>query len=332
MRLLSLSNLAVAVAIVTVAAESGAQTIDEQADFKKGRYAYASKSFDDADALFRRMLDPVSGTLHDKGLVNEARMYWGATLIAKGRKDDALAQFEALLQNDPKYEPDPTVFPLEVGKVFIDAQALNQKRAEALAREEALREKKRREDEEAAKKAQIERLRQLEKLASEEHVIDRHSRWRALLPFGVGQFQNGSRALGFFFLATESIELAGSLFAVGDYLYQLHEANAAYTSIAAQSIAQQYLDRANEARIANLIFNGALALTVVSGAIEAEVAYVPQFQEVKPRALPPLPGTSPDGKPAGSGLLPTLTFGATPLFGAEGKGMTGGMVGVRGRF
>jgi tetratricopeptide (TPR) repeat protein len=330
MRLSSLRTLAVAIAIVAVAATAGAQSVDEQADFKKGRYAYASKSYDDADALFRRMLDPVSGTLHDKVLINEARMYWGATLIAKGRKDDALAQFEALLQADPKYEPDPTVFPLAVGEVFIDAQRINEKKRIAAQLEAENREKQRREAEEAAKKAQVERLKQLERLASEEHVTDKHSRWIAILPFGVGQFQNGNGTLGWFFLATESLELAGSLVAVGDYLFQLHDANAAYTSISAQNIAQQYLDRANEARIANLIFNGALALTAVSGAIEAEASYVPRFLEIKPRPLPPLPGTSPDGKPAG--LLPPVTFGATPLFGAEGRGLTGGMVGVQGRF
>jgi tetratricopeptide (TPR) repeat protein len=332
MRLSSLSTLAVAVAIVAVAAEAGAQTIDEQAEFKKGRYAYASKSFDDADALFRKMLDPQTGTLHDKVLVNEARMYWGATLIAKGRKDEALQQFQALLQVDPKYEPDPTIFPLEVGKVFIDAQALNQKRAEALAKEEAAREAKRRADEEAARKAQIERLRQLEGLAGEEHIIDRHSRWVALLPFGVGQFQNGSKSLGWFFLATEGLELAGSLVAAGDYLVQLHQANLANTSLASLSIAQQYLDRANEARVANLIFNGALALTAVAGALEAEVSYLPRFLETKPRPLPPLPGTSPDAKPPPTGLVPILTFGAVPVFGADGRGLSGAMLGARGTF
>jgi len=330
MRVSSKTALAVGVALVLAGATAWAQTIDEQADFKKGRYAYVSKSYDDADALFRRMLDPVSGTLHDKVLVNEARMYWGATLIAKGRKDDAIREFEALLDSDPNYEPDATVFPLAVGEVFIDAQANNKKKRIAAEQAAKLREEQRREAEEAARKAQIERLRQLEKLASEEHVTDKHSRWIAILPFGVGQFQNGSRPLGWFFLATESLELAGSLVAVGDYLYQLHEANAAYTSVSAQDIAQQYLDRANEARVANLVFNGALALTAVAGALEAEASYVPQFQVVKPRPLPPLPGTSPDGgKPAG--LLPPVTFGASPLFG-EGRGVTGGMVGVTGRF
>jgi tetratricopeptide (TPR) repeat protein len=330
MRLSSFSNLAVAVAIVAVAAPLAAQTIDEQAEFKKGRYAYAAKSFDDADLMFAKMLDPKTGTLHDKVLINEARMYWGATLIAKGKKDEALQQFEALLQVDPKYEPDPTIFPLEVGKTFINAQALNQKRAEAQAREDAARDAKRKQDEEAAKRAQIERLKQLETLVGEEHVIDRHSRWISLLPFGAGQFQNGNKALGWFFLTTEGLELAGTLVAAGDYLFQLHYASAAYTSTATASIAQQYLDRANEARIANLIFNGALAFTAVAGAIEAEVAYVPQVSAVKSRPLPPLPGTSPDGKPAG--LLPGFTFGAAPVFGGEGRGLSGAMLGVGGKF
>jgi tetratricopeptide (TPR) repeat protein len=334
MRLLSPRNLAVAVAIVAVATEAGAQSVDEQTDLKKGRYAYAAKSFDEADAMFRRMLDPKTGTLHNAVLINEARMYWGATLIAKGKKEEAFAQFDALVQADPKYDPDPTIFPTEVANVFYDAQKLNNERRIQAEEDAKMREKQKKAEEEAAKKAQIERLRQLETLAGEEHVIDRHSRWVALLPFGVGQFQNGSRGLGYFFLVTEGLELSGALVAAGDYLFQLHDANASFTSLAAQSIAQQYLDRANEARVANLIFNGALALTAVAGAIEAEVSYVPRFVETKPRPLPPLPGSSPDAKPEGAWLLPGFTFGAAPVFDAErrGSGVTGGVVGMGGKF
>jgi tetratricopeptide (TPR) repeat protein len=333
MRLSSLTNLAVAVAIVASAVDAGAQSLDEQAELKKGRYAYASKNFDEADKMFQRMLDPVAGTLHDKVLVKEARMYWGATLIAKGKKDEALAQFNALLQADPQYEPDPTIFPLEVGTAFIDAQTVSKQRRIEAERQAKLREEQKREQDEAAKKAEIERLRQLETLVGQEHIIDRHSRMVALLPFGVGQFQNGNKALGWFFFTTESLELAGTFVAAADYLFQLHDANTSFTSIAAASIAQQYLDRANEARVANLIFNGALALTAVAGVLEAEIAYVPQFQEVRPRPLPPLPGTSPDAKPGvASSPFPSLTFGAAPLFGAEGRGFAGGMIGVGGKF
>jgi len=331
MRLHALSTLAVAVAIVTVAAEAGAQTVDEQTEFKKGRYAYAAKSYVDADALFRKMLDPKTGTLHDKVLVNEARMYWGATLIATGRKEQAMEQFDALLASDPRYEPDPTVFPLEVGKVFIDAKALYQKRLIEAGEEAERIEKLKREKGEAAKKAQIERLRLLETLVMEEHLVDHHSRWVALLPFGVGQFQNGKNGLGTFFLSAESLMLAGGIVTVPIYLYQLGQVRAVYKGVTDQGVAAVYDERANEARYANLIFYGALAITAVAGVIEAQVSYVPDVSFVRSRKLPDLPGVSPDAKPPTTSL--SLTFGASPVFGGEGKGgVSGAVVGVGGVF
>lgn len=331
MRPRSLSTLAVVVAMVTLAAGAGAQSLDEQTEFKKGRYAYASKSYDDADAMFRKMLEPGTGTLHDKVLVNEARMYWGATLIAKGRREEASALFDALLDSDSKYEPDPTVFPLEVGKVFIDAQARYKKRVIEAEEGAKLREKQRREQEEAAKRAQIERLRQLETLVTEEHIIDHHSRWKALLPLGVGQFQNGKNGLGFFFGGTEALLLAGDGITAIIYLTQLHNASAAFQAFQDSAIAQAYLDRANEARYANLIVNGVLAFTVIAGIIEGEVSYVPDVSLVKPRKLPDLPGVSPDAKPSAFG--PTMTFGAFPVPSADGKGgVSGAVFGVSGQF
>jgi tetratricopeptide (TPR) repeat protein len=328
----SLSSLAVAIAIVTVAARAGAQTVDEQAEFKKGRYAYEAKSYDDADALFRRMLDPQTGTLHDKGLVNEARMYWGATLIARGHKDEAIAQFDLLLTVDPGYEPDPTKFPLEVGNAFIDTQALYRKKAAALAEEMARRDKLRKEQEEAAKQAQVQRLKDLEILVGQEYVTAYHSRWVALLPGGTGQFQNGKSGLGYFFLSTESLLLAAGIVTVPIYLVQLNDAHDASGSVQTQPIAQAYTDRANEARIANLIFYGALAFTTIAGVIEAEISYVPDVTGVKPRKLPDLPGVSPDAKPPGTSGL-SWTFGAAPVFGADGRGgVSGGVLSVGGRF
>jgi tetratricopeptide (TPR) repeat protein len=332
MRERSLWTLLVALAILTIARTGSAQTIDEQKDFEKGRYAYRTKNFDDAEHKFKAMLDPVTGTLHDKVLVTQARMYWGAALIATGHKPEALEQFGKILSVDPTFEPDPTVFPVEVGDAFIETRAGYQKRAIEKQEEERRLEKKRKEEDEAAKKAQIERLALLERLASQDHVLETNRRLFALVPGGVGQFQNGNKGLGLFFLSTEGLLALGTLGMVIDYYAQLHYAAEAYPPVTNTSIAQQYLDRANEARIADQIIFGALAATAIAGVIEAEVDFVPGFASVKPRALPPLPGTSPDAKPGAATAWPTLTFGAAPAFGAEGKGITGGVLEIHGRF
>jgi hypothetical protein len=332
MRARSLWTLGVALAILLGAEGARAQTINEQRDFEKGRYAYRTKDFVDAEHRFRALLDPSAGTLHDKVLVNQARMYWGAALIATGHKPEALEQFDRILTVDPGFDPDPTEFPVEVGDAFIDTRAGYQKRVLEKKEEEARKEKKRREDEEAAKKAQVARIEQLEKLVTEEHVIESHSRWKALVPFGVGQFQNGNGRLGWFFLSTESLLAAGSLAVAVDYYVQLANAKAAYTAVARGPIAEGYIDYAREALLANQIVFGALVATAAAGILEAEVSYVPQFSIVKPRPLPPLPGTSPVASPTGAAPLLEWAVSATPVFTGEGKGLAGAMLGIGGRF
>jgi hypothetical protein len=332
MRARSLWTLGLALAIAMVARVARAQTIDEQQEFEKGRYAYRTKDFAGAEVRFRAMLDPVSGSLHDKVLVNQARMYWGAALIATGRTPQALEQFDRILTVDPSFDPDPTVFPAEVGDAFIDTRAGYQKRVLEQKEEEARRERKRKQDEDEAKRAQVARLEQLERLVTEEHVIDRHSRWVALLPGGIGQFQNGNTGLGWFFLSTESLLIVGTLVSVADYYVQNANAKAAFTSLAQRPLAQQYVDRADEALIADQIIFGALAATAIAGIIEAEASYVPQFSSVKARPLPPLPGTSPDAKPTANVPLVQWNFGAAPVFGPGGKGVSGATFGVGGGF
>lgn len=325
MRPRSFSTLAVALAIVLFAGRSGA---DEPSELAKGRFAYNARSYDDADAAFRAMLDPKTGTVHDSVLVNEARMYWGATLIAKGRNDEAVQQFEAILAVDPKYEPDPAVFPVQVGYVFIDTRARFQERARQLEEQKAQREKLRKEQEEAAKKAMVERLRYLEKLAAQDTVVEPHSRWIALVPFGAGQFENGQTALGFFFEATEALLLAGELITIPIYLTQLQNSSAAYQQgLANAPIAQQYLNRANEARITNLVLNGALDLTMIVGVLQAQIAFDPEVQRVRVRPHVPATPSAPV-----HASLPALRFGAAPVFAAEGKSLSGAVIGVNGSF
>jgi tetratricopeptide (TPR) repeat protein len=325
------STLAFAFAIATLAARVVA---DEPSELAKGRYAYSAHSYEDADAAFRVMLDPKAGTLHDAVLVNEARMYWGATLIALGRSEDAIQQFEAILAVDSKYEPDPAVFPVQVGYVFIDTRARFQEKARQLFEQQAQRDKQRKEWEEASKKAMVERLRQLEKLASEDVVMEPHSRWIALIPFGAGQFQNGQTGFGWFLLSTEALLLAGALTTIPIYLTQLHDSSAAYQQgLQNVPIAQQYLDRANQARIANLVFNGALDFTMIAGVVQAQIVFNPEVRRVRIRThAPPSPG-APDRSPTSPGTaFPALTFGAVPVFGGEANRVSGAVLGVSGRF
>jgi hypothetical protein len=306
------------------------QPMDEQSEFEKGRNAYRAQKYDEADARFFQMLDPKTGTLHDKVLIKQARMYWAATALAEHHEKEAVRLFQTILIEDHDYEPDPLAFPTEVVNAFIDTKANLAKQLEEIAREQYRLAAERRAHEEAIKQHEAARLKMLEKLAGEVEVTRKHSRWVALLPGGTGQFQNGERALAWFFAATESALLVCGIATVPVYYVDL--ANTKSTFASSSSIAQQYLDRANAARDVNLACYGALALTSVIGAIQAEVAFVPQVLKTEPRAVPDVPMPAPPTTTSLSTPALHFSLGAAPLPGRDARGVGGASLGVTVRF
>jgi len=128
----------------------------------------------------------------------------------------------------------------------------------------------------------------LERYASEEIVVERHSRWEALIPFGVGQFQNRQSVPGWSFFTTESLLAAGSAIGLGLSLYN---ESLAYEAVQSRTgTASQYEARAQEASIVGNIFAAGLAAVVIGGIVQAETAFVPQHVHVeeRKRALPSL--------------------------------------------
>jgi hypothetical protein len=307
--------------------------VDEQAEFEKGRNAYRAQRFDEADARFLRMLDPQHGTLHDKVLIKQARMYWAATLLAEHQNEYATSLFETILTEDHDFEPDPLAFPTDVVNAFIDTRARLHEKLEAIAREQYRRAAERRANEEAARQREAARIRLLEQMASEVEVTEKHSRWVALIPFGVGQFQNGQRDLGWFFLGTEATLVAAGVATVPIYWVDLANAHDTYTTQTA-SIAQQYLDRANVVRYVNLGVYGALAITAITGAIQAEAAYVHDPVRVQQRVVPDLESPelrTPPAPPPAAPSLP-LSFGGAALPGRDGRGVSGATLSLTASF
>lgn len=272
--------LAAAVLLFTQAAWG-----DASSELDKGRNAYLAKQYDEARARIEAMLEPGAGAPVEPALIAEARMYLGAVYIAQKQPEKAAAIFERLLSEYPAFEYDPLSFPTDVINALIDTKAKLRDRLEAAKQERARQQQERLRRDEAERKRQAERIRQLEKWASEETVIERHSRWLSLVPFGVGQFQNGQPALGWTFLGAEAVLLGGSLAAIPFYLSARDRA--VETSVAHDDFrAKQYVDRANAARTANLALLSALAVTAVVGVLQAEVAYVPDVTRTKKRSIP----------------------------------------------
>jgi hypothetical protein len=282
---------------------------DDQTDVAKARAAYEAKNYDDADRRLWSMLNPDSGTLKDASLRTQARMYWAATMLARKNPQEAAEQFEKLLLDDPSFEPDPLSFPSEVIDAFIDTRKRIIDKINAAKAEQAKMAAERRAREEEEKRRAAARTRMLEQLATEERITERHSRWIAMLPFGIGQFQNGQKTLGWTFLGTEAAFLLGAVIAFPFYVYNRSQAAPYYGTNADVDPLKSYRERANTASIANGAFNVAFAVTAAVGIVHAQLTFVPQTDEMKKRPLPQVSGVAPT-------MAPTKGGG---VFGLEGR-------------
>jgi hypothetical protein len=241
-----------------------------------GKYVECAKEFDG-------LLGGPQPKLKDPTVLEKARAYYAACLIAVGKTDKAEEQFKAALRANPRMEPDSLVFPQVVLDVYNKvrdsmSEELKKAQAEELARKQA--EAAARAEREAAERRRIQRL---EQLARRETIVTRNDRWLAAVPFGVGQFQNREPVLGWVFLGTE-IALAGT----------------ALTSLIIESSLNAKADdnlSAAETRELNTKVDTAHQVLVVSswgfvgvalaGVIQAQLAYVPEFRSTRMRNLPP---------------------------------------------
>jgi hypothetical protein len=272
-------------------------------ELQKAHSAYVAQRYDEAEARLRALLDPATGALKDPGNVADARMYLGAVLVAEGHREEAEKVFEQLLREQPEYSEDPLLVKQDAIDVFIDVRA-------------RLRDLLAQRIEENVNQANIEKARQaaeqqraamrvamLEQLASEQIVIERHSRWVALIPFGVGQFQNGQIGLGATFFVAEGLLAAGSVVATGVALYNEGQVAAAYRRN--DDTQFQYEDRARSAAWVSVALGGGFVLAAAMGALHAELSFVPQKIEIHQRAIPPL-SLAPIVGPGGVGIAGTF--------------------------
>ena len=167
------------------------------------------------------------------------------------------------------------------------------------------------------------RLAMLETLASEETVVQTNSRWIALVPFGVGQFQNGQTALGWTFLASESLLVVGSAISQVVDIYNVNQMNDAIAS--GSTTANGYHARAFAAYVATNSFTAGFALVAIAGIIHAQATFVPEHVQVRSRPLPPV---------SFSPVVVPLLGRAAPEGAGRGAGATatGALLGVGGWF
>lgn len=298
---------------------------DDSSDLEKAYGAYIAHRYDDAEARLRRLVDVKNGGLKDPDALADARMYLGAVLIAEGRKEEAGLVFEQLLRDKPDYTPDPLRVALPALDAVVDARARLRDELRTIQAQRVQREAEERKRIEEAKTKAEAALRQLEVLASQEVIVERHSRWEALLPFGVGQFQNGDRALGWTFFVTESLLAAGSAIGLGLSLYNESQAYDAFAN--GQGTVAGYQARASDAVVVGDVLGLSFVAVAALGIAQAEIGFVPERVYVRPRKhalglapadLPtptspaPSPSSTPESAPPPK---PSTNIGPSPTAG-----------------
>lgn len=290
---------------------------DARADIEKARAAYLAHNYKESEDRLRALLDPKTG-IKEPGLISQARMYLGATLMAGGHREQAASIFEKLILEDPTFEPDPLGFPGDVINAFIDERARLQERLRTAAQNAARLEAERKVREEAQRIARERWLAQVKAMAQEDKVVVRNNRLTAFVPFGVGQFQNGDKTLGWVFLGSEAALATASVITLPMYYYARQRAAEESETHDVEQKQQLYEDRANAIQLVNFGLVGAFAIVAVAGVVQANVSFVGERVELKKRELPPEAKTPP----------PRFTPVIAPLTG--GSGVAGGYVGMSG--
>jgi tetratricopeptide (TPR) repeat protein len=264
---------------------------DVQDDLEKAHNAYVAHKYGESEARLRALLFGNPSPLRDPDAVADARMYLGAVLLAEGKKAEAGRTFEQLLLEKPDYQPDALRVSLDAIDSLIDARTRLRVQLAAIQAEQVRKAQEEKAKIAAERELAAARLAMLEKLATTEVVAERHSRLVALLPFGVGQFQNGQTTLGHVFLWGEALLAVGNVTAGSISLYDWAQANDALGRH--DGTATQYLANAGTAGTVSYVFGAAFLAAALAGIVHAEVTFVPERIDTRKREILPMVSLEP---------------------------------------
>jgi tetratricopeptide (TPR) repeat protein len=272
----------------------GAAWADDASELDSAKASYDGGRYDEGVVRFREILNPASPhALKSANAIERARAYYAACLIALERYDEANEQFEKILRQNPRFKPDPVVFPRQVTDRFYVIQSKLKGEIEAADRVRA-------DAREKAEKEQRAYIATLQRLAGQETVIVKNSRWLAAIPFGVGQFQNGQAGLGYAFLISEAL-LAGTSVTAGVIHMQLVSD---YTRAPTSIDFEDFQSRKNAMFTLSVYSTIAFAVVAIGGIAQAQIEYVPETRvEVRPRPLPTPPPVVPTVGAVDSGVM-----------------------------
>src|SRR5688572_10308250 len=294
---------------------AASERLSDELELQRVVGLYDVGKYDECARELDKLLDPKGRPLQRRQVKESARIYHAACLIGSGQFERADAPLRDAIRENPQMDlPDALVFPRPVVERFL---RVRQSMAQEIAKEDLRRleeARKRAEEEKLKQEAARLRLRQLESLAGRETVIDRNSRWIAVLPFGVGQFQNGDRGLGYVFLGTEVLALGTALVSLG-VATQISAQESEIEGAGGQSDAAS---RAQDWHLVGRVSSWAFLGLAAIGITEAQVSFVPERRFIRKRPLPDPP------VPAGQGQV-----SATPNVSVSSDGVS---FGISGRF
>lgn len=261
---------------------------DDATELERAKTSYDAGRYAEGVERFRQILSTDSPqALRDPALIERARAYYAACLIALARTEDADVQIERIIRNNPLYSADPVVFPGKVIDRFIDVKARLKDEIEGAFRARADAERKARSKIEQEQRTYIETM---QRLAAQETVVVRNSRWIAMAPLGAGQFQNREPALGYAFLVSEGLLAATSVTALVIHTQLVAD----YPRHAPGTIQlDEFQSSLNAALRVNRYATLALAGVTIAGIVQAQLAFVPEFREVRARPIPKPPHITP---------------------------------------
>lgn len=261
-------------ACLTWASRAHANEFDQ---FQKARSAYEALDYDLAADLFQQLVGTDPPVLQDPALVAESRKYLAASYLFLGRLDQAERELERLLRADPAYILDPLAFPDELQRMFgrVKARLSVEREAAAKVHDETARQ----DEVVKAEERRRTQIRDLVRLASTERVQRVQSRWVAMVPFGVGQFQNDDNGLGVGLAVSE-----GLLLSVGIASFLLHENLRGQQPAAADRSDAELAETAF--RYTNQISMILFGVVAISGVIQAQVEFDETRSIERRRELP----------------------------------------------
>jgi tetratricopeptide (TPR) repeat protein len=265
------------------------------AEFEAARAVYDAQDYALAAKRFEALGGGDTPALTNRSLLLESKKYLGASYLFLGKLQLAEAEFERLLRLDPNYVLDPIAFPEDVQRLFtkvktrLDAERRTAEEQQRRESERGIRLETKRQT------AEQQRWARLVDVAETEHVTEVRSRWVALMPFGIGQVQNGHGSLGAILAVSE-----GSLLLIGFVSWLVHEDLRGQNPIASQRDEFSVTERV--ARYTNQVSMGLFGALAITGIIDAQVRFEGDHERTRKRSLPSELTKPPELSIGGQGL------------------------------